>query len=94
MMAVADQEEIIYFFGESLSDADLLRAVECIESAQTSVNQAAQTSTASDAIHTTARVESVGNPGTAGIVKSLQRGKFYTDCTFTICIPASPVDIG
>ena len=95
MLAVADQAEIDHLFASSsISDQNLLQAIEILESAQTSVDRTAQTSTASYVIHTTVRVESVGNAGAAGIVGSLQRGKFYTDCIFTICIPASPADIG
>ena len=85
MLAVADQVEIDHIFPScSISDQDSLQAIEILESAQTSADQAAQIST----------VKSAGNAGTAGAVEPLQLGKFYTDCTFTICIPAYPVDNG
>ena len=94
IMAVADQEELNYWVSDSVSDADLLQAVESIESAQASIDQAVQTSTAFYVIHTTARVESVGRAETVAASEPPQISKFYTDCTFIICIPASPADIG
>ena len=86
MIAAADREELNYLFSESISDADLLRAVEVIESTQMSVGRAPQFDATSDVIETTARTESTG-----GVEKAaqLQFGKFYTVCTLTIRITAS-----
>ena len=89
MIAAADREELNYLFGDSLSDADLLRAVECIESAQTSVDQAPPTGATSNVTHNTSRAESTGNAGGLETAAQLQFGKFYTLCTFTIHILAS-----
>ena len=75
MIEVADREELNYLFNDSLSDADLLRAIECIESAQTSAVQALQTDATSDVIGTAARTESTGNAEKAA---QLQFGKFCT----------------
>ena len=91
MVAHAIQEELNYLFSDSLTDADLLRAVEVIESARASADQVAQTSAVPDDIHTTVGVQSIGNVGSVSVSESPQIGKF---CTFTICISASPVDIG
>ena len=63
MIQAAEREELNYLFSESKSDADLLRAVECIESAQTSMDRAPQNSATSDVIETTAKTESTGNAG-------------------------------
>ena len=60
MMAIADQEELNYLFSDSLSDADLLRAVESIESAQA----CEQTSSISDNNRATTSAESYVNVGT------------------------------
>ena len=49
MMAMAEQEEINHLFSDSLTDEDLLRAVEQIESNQISADQAAQRSDINDA---------------------------------------------
>ena len=91
MIATADREELNYLFSESISDADLLRAVEVIELARASVDPVAQTSAVPDDIHTMVGVQSVGNVGSVSASESPQIGKF---CAFTICIPASPLDIG
>ena len=87
IIEAADREELNYLFSESISDADLLRAVEVIESARVSADPVAQTSAVLDDIHTTVGVQSVGNVGTVSTSQSPQIGKF---CTFTNCISASP----
>ena len=79
MMAFAGREELNYLFGDSISDADLLRAVEVIESTQASVDPVAQTSAVPDDVHTTAGVQSVGNIGSVSASESPQICKF---CTF------------
>ena len=76
MITAADREELNYLFGDSISDADLLQAVECIESAQSSVDRAPQISTASNVIETTARTESAGNTGGVETVEPFQIGMF------------------
>ena len=91
LIELADRKELNYLFSDSISDADLLRAVEGIESARVSANPVAQTSAVPDDIHTTVGVQSVGNVGSVSASESPQIGKFFT---FTICISASPVDIG
>ena len=83
LVAVAEQEELNHLFSDSLSDADLLRAVESIESAQTSVDRAPQTG-ATPAIRNTSRVGSTGNAGGVETAVQLQFCKFYTVYTLTI----------
>ena len=75
MVVHAIQEELNYLFSDSLTDADLLRAVECIES---TVDQALQTSAASNVIETTARTGSLGNAEGVETAAQLQFGKFCT----------------
>ena len=90
MVAAADQAEIDQWFStSSISDQELLQAVENIESALISTDNPEQTGEAPE--DATVTVESIG---IAGNVEPLQRGKFYTDCTFTICILAFSADIG
>ena len=71
MVAHAIQEELNYLFSDSLTDADLLRAVECIESVQ-----APQTSAASDVIPNTVRTELVRNAGGVEDTAQLHFGEF------------------
>ena len=78
MVAHAIHEELNYLFSDSLSDADLLRAIECIESTQMSAVQAPQTDATSDVIETTARTKSTGNAGGVEKATQLQFGKFCT----------------
>ena len=78
MVVHAIQEELNYLFSDSLTDADLLRAVECIESAQSSTDRPLQTSATSNVIETTARTGSTGNAGGVETAAHLQFGKFCT----------------
>ena len=58
MMAMAEQEELSHLFSDSLTDEDLLRAVEQIESNQMSTDRTVQRSDIIDAT-----VESTSNLG-------------------------------
>ena len=78
MIAAADREELNYLFSDSLSDADLLRAIECIELAQMSVDRAPQIDATSNVIHNTSRAESTGNAGSVEKAAQLQFGMFCT----------------
>ena len=70
MMAMADQKELSHLFSDSLTDEDLLRAVEQIKSNRISADQTAQRSFINDAT-----VESASNSKTsAGLYN--QDGKF------------------
>ena len=84
LVAVAEQEELNHLFNDSLSDADLLRAVESIESAQTSVDRALQTGATPNVIRNTSRVGTTGNAGGVGTSTQLHFGKFYTVYPLTI----------
>ena len=78
MIEAADREELNYLFSESISDADLLRAIKFIESDQTSIDRAPQNSATSDVLETTARTESTGNAGGVERAAQLQFNKFCT----------------
>ena len=78
MIAAADREELNYLFSDLLSDKDLLRAVEVIESTQMSVDRAPQIDAISNVIHNTSRAESAGNAGGVEKTAQLQFGKFCT----------------
>ena len=60
MMAMAEQEELNHLFSDFLTDEDLLRAVEQIESNQMSTDRTAQRSDINNAT-----VEPTGNLGTS-----------------------------
>ena len=49
MMAMAEQEELNHLFSDSITDEDLLRAVEQIESDQLSTDRTVQRSDINDA---------------------------------------------
>ena len=70
MMAMAEQEELNHLFSDSLTDEDLLRAVEQIESYQMSTDRTVQRSDINDAT-----VESTSNLGTSAGLQT-QNGKF------------------
>ena len=75
MMAVAIREELNYLFSDSLSDADLLRAVEFIESTQTFMDRAPPTGTTTNVVHNTSRSESSGNAGGVETAAQLHFGR-------------------
>ena len=70
MMAMAEQEELNHLFSDSLTDEDLLRAVEHIESDQMSTDQTVQRSNINDA--TVGSTSNLGAPSGS----HTQNGKF------------------
>ena len=68
--------------------------VECIESAQSSVDRAPQTSAASDVIPNTARTESVENAGGVEDMAQLHFGEFLYRMYIKYLYFSFPVDIG
>ena len=70
MMIMADQEELNYLFSNSLTDEDLLRAVEQIESNRMPTDQTAQRSVINNET-----VESTSNLGPS-VRSRTQDGKF------------------
>ena len=70
MMIMAEQEELNHLFSDSLTDEDLLRAVERIESDQMSTDQTVQRSDINDA--------TVGSASNLGVPSGshTQNGKF------------------